>query len=402
MTAQYRWIIVAAGAFIGCVAIGAIFSLPVFVQPMAQATGWSRTGISAAMTINFVMMGFASFGWGMVMDRFGPRIVVLSGSMVLGLGLVLASRASSVVEFQVLYGGLVGIGGGAIFAPLMATVTGWFDTHRSLAVSLVSAGMGVAPMTVAPIAAQLVSRYDWRASQLMIGIAVLVLLLPAALLIRRSPALEGVVAAQRAGGAPISVRATLGSPQFIVLALTYFMCCATHSGPLFHTVSYAIACGLPIGVAVSIYSVEGLAGLFGRVAFGLLGDRFGAKRVLLGGLLVQAFAAGAYFFAREPMGFYAVAVVFGFAYAGVMPLYSVLARENFPLPIMGTVVGAAAMASSLGMAVGPLGGGLIYDAFADYSLLYIGAFGMGLGAVAILVWFRPAEGGAGALAGAGD
>ena len=402
MTAQYRWIIVAAGAFIGCVAIGAIFSLPVFVQPMAQATGWSRTGISAAMTINFVMMGFASFGWGMVMDRFGPRIVVLSGSMVLGLGLVLASRASSVVEFQVLYGGLVGIGGGAIFAPLMATVTGWFDTHRSLAVSLVSAGMGVAPMTVAPIAAQLVSRYDWRASQLMIGIAVLVLLLPAALLIRRSPALEGVVAAQRAGGAPISVRATLGSPQFIVLALTYFMCCATHSGPLFHTVSYAIACGLPIGVAVSIYSVEGLAGLFGRVAFGLLGARFGAKRVLLGGLLVQAFAAGAYFFAREPMGFYAVAVVFGFAYAGVMPLYSVLARENFPLPIMGTVVGAAAMASSLGMAVGPLGGGLIYDAFADYSLLYIGAFGMGLGAVAILVWFRPAEGGAGALAGAGD
>jgi MFS family permease len=86
MNTSYRWIIVAAGAFMGCVAIGSIFSLPVFLQPMAQATGWSRTAISAAMTINFLAMGLTSFGWGMLMDRFGPRIVVLCGSFILGLG----------------------------------------------------------------------------------------------------------------------------------------------------------------------------------------------------------------------------------------------------------------------------------------------------------------------------
>jgi MFS family permease len=84
-----------------------------------------------------------------------------------------------------------------------------------------------------------------------------------------------------------------------LLALTYFACCAAHSGPLFHTVSYAISCGLPVIAAVSIYSVEGLAGLGGRVVFGLLGDRFGAKPVLITGLLVQALAAGGYSFARE-------------------------------------------------------------------------------------------------------
>ena len=124
MNSSYRWVIVAAGAFMGCVAIGSIFSLPVFLQPMSLATGWSRTGISSAMTINFVAMGIASFGWGMAMDRFGPRIVLLSGATLLGLGLVLASRASSVLEFQILFGCLVGAGGGAIFPPLMATVTG--------------------------------------------------------------------------------------------------------------------------------------------------------------------------------------------------------------------------------------------------------------------------------------
>ncbi len=107
-------------------------------------------------------------------------------------------------------------------------------------------------------------------------------------------------------------------------------------------------CGLSATAAVSIYSVEGLAGLVGRVAFGMLGDRFGAKRVLIAGLLTQALAAGAYSLAREPSEFYLVASVFGFAYAGVMPLYAVLARDTFPQSIMGTVIGAATMASSLG------------------------------------------------------
>jgi MFS family permease len=391
MKSHYRWVIVAAGAFMGCVAIGSIFSLPVFLQPMSAATGWSRTAISLAMTLDFVAMGVASFCWGMMMDRFGPRIVLLAGSSILGLGLVLASRSSTVEEFQLLYGVLVGVGGGAIFAPLMATVTGWFDRHRSLAVSLVSAGMGVAPMTVAPIAAELVSKYDWRFAQLLIGVAVWALLLPAAFLVRRAPDLLGGHAMRHAAEPQMSVRAALTSPQFAVLALTYFLCCATHSGPLFHTVSYAVACGLSVTTAVSIYSVEGLSGLAGRIAFGLLGDRFGAKRTFVSGLLLQAAAVVCYYFAREQAEFYSVAVVFGFAYAGIMPLYAVLVRENFPLPIIGTVVGAASMASSLGMALGPLAGGVIFDAYGTYGRLYIGSSLIGLGAAIIMLLFRPAR-----------
>jgi predicted MFS family arabinose efflux permease len=252
--------------------------------------------------------------------------------------------------------------------------------------------MGIAPMTVAPLAAKLVSIYDWRTSQLLIAILAWAVLLPAALLVRRPPAVVSQVAG---GGASVddpgvTAMAALRSPQFMVLALTYFFCCATHSGPIFHTVSYAISCGLPAMVAVSIYSVEGLAGLGGRLLFGVLGDRFGAKPVLVAGLLLQAVGAAAYFFVREVGAFYAVAAVFGLAYAGVMPLYAVIARENFPMHVMGTVFGAATMASSLGMALGPLAGGWIFDTFASYGWLYLGSFGMGLGAVAIMLTFRPA------------
>ena len=388
MSVPYRWVIVAAGGLMGCVAIGSMFSLPVFLSPIAQATGWSRTGLSSAMTINFLALAVTGFGWGVLVDRFGPRLVVLSGGVLLGLGIALASRSQSLLEFQLVYGLLVGAGAGAIFAPLMATVTGWFDTQRSLAVSLVSAGMGIAPMTVAPLAARLVSIYDWRTSQLLIAILAWAVLLPAALLVRRAPAAAagGNASADDPG---LTAAAALRSPQFIVLALTYFFCCATHSGPIFHTVSYAISCGLPAMVAVSIYSVEGLAGLGGRLLFGVLGDRFGAQPVLVAGLLVQALGAGAYFFVREIGGFYAVAALFGLAYAGVMPLYAVIARENFPMHVMGTVFGAATMASGLGMALGPLAGGWIFDTYAGYGWLYIGSFGMGLGAVAIMLTFRP-------------
>lgn len=390
---QYRWVIVAAGGLLSCVAIGGMFSLPVFLQPVSQATGWSVAGISTAMTIGFLAMALGSMLWGNLSDRFGPRIVVLSGTVILTAGLALASQATSLLMFQILFGLLVGGGTAAIFAPMMAAVTGWFDTHRSLAVSLVSAGMGVAPMTMSPLAGWLVTTYDWRTSMLLIAILAAVLMLPAALLVRRPPALENPAPQDAQSGGTGEGGITLGqvlrSPAFLILLATNFFCCATHAGPIFHTVSYAVTCGIPLLLAVSIYSVEGLAGLAGRIGFGLMGDRFGAKRVLVLGLLVQAFAALGFLVARDLGTFYAVAALFGFIYAGVMPLYAVIARENFPLQMMGTIIGGIAMAGSLGMSTGPLVGGLIFDIFDSYRWLYIGAWAMGLGAVLIALTFRP-------------
>jgi MFS family permease len=253
--------------------------------------------------------------------------------------------------------------------------------------------MGMAPMTMSPLAAWLVTDYDWRTTMLILAAIAAAIMIPAALLVRRPPALQSANAGPSAGmeAAPeMSVRQAVRTPQFIILLLTNFFCCATHSGPIFHTVSYAITCGIPVMAAVSIYSVEGLAGMGGRVVFGLLGDRFGAKRVLVLGLLAQAFGALAYVFAAGLGSFYAVAALFGFIYAGVMPLYAVLARENFPLRMMGTVIGGTAMAGSLGMATGPIAGGMIYDAMASYTWLYVGSWGIGLGAFLIALTFRPA------------
>lgn len=383
-----NWPLVAAGALMTCVAIGVVFSLAVFLDPMAADTGWSRAGISGAMTIAFVSMGLAGFGWGALSDRIGPRRVVLCGVLLLGVATVLASRASSLFEFQLAFGVLTGIAAGSFFAPLFAAAAASFDRHRSLAVSLVSAGMGVAPMTIAPLAGWLVTLYGWRTTQLVIGIAVWVVLLPAVWFIRTAAAQTGGPSEPAIGAEPdLSAGQALRSRAFIVLAAAFFACCAAHSGPIFHTVSYAIGCGLPMVSAVTIYSMEGAAGLGGRLLFGVLADRLGAKRVLVAGLVIQAFAAASYLLVRQLDGFYLVAIVFGLAYGGVMPLYATLAREAFGPRILGTVLGAASMVSSLGMALGPLAGGWLYDRYGSYAWLYLGSLAVGLAAAAIAVMF---------------
>lgn len=399
MRIYYGWVIVAAGALITCVAMGAMFALPVYLAPIAEETGWSRGGISMAMTVGFVVMGVAGFGWGALTDRIGARPVVMIAAFGLGAGLGIASRTDNLIVFQIAYGGLVGAAGGAFFAPVMATTVSWFDKHRSLAVSLVSVGVGVAPMVVTPFASLLIEIYGWRSAMLMIAGAATLIIVPAGLLIRRVP--QAVAEAGLGDGADVAPQqpaprralAALRTPQFIVLAGTFFLCCAAHSGPIFHTVSYAMLCGVPALAAASIYSVEGVAGLFGRILFGVAADRLGVKKVLVSGLALQAIGIYTYIYVTQLTDFYMLAVVLGMAYGGVMPLYAVLARDYFGPHVMGTVLGAATMASSIGMAFGPVGGGWLYDTYGSYHWLYIASAGVGIAAAAMALTFPPAKSG---------
>lgn len=398
MRLSYGWAVVGAGMVLSCLSMGSMFALAVYMPPMAADTGWSKTGISGAMTIDFLCMGLAAFFWGALSDRFGTRAVVLAGSILQGIGTVLASQASSLLEFQVYFGGVVGIAVGAFYAPLMATASGWFENNRSLAVALISAGMGAAPLIVAPTVRHLITVYDWRTAMLIVGIALWVLMIPAALLIRRPPVTLALTPAG-GGAAPsdgytMSAGRALRTPQFFAIALTHFFCCAAHSGPIFHMVSYAMVCGIGAMTAVTVYSVAGLSGLAGRLLLGVTADRVGVKPTLVAGLLVQAAAAGTYLFVGALGEFYALSVVFGIAYGGVMPLYAVLVRNYFGPHIMGTMFGGVSALASLGMALGPVAGGWVFDSFQSYNWLYVGSFGVGLGAVAIMLTFRPTRGAA--------
>ena len=391
MTIFYGWVVVAVGIAVTCVGFGSMMSLSVFLQPMAEAMGWSRTGIATAALLNFLSMSAGAFVWGMLSDRFGTRIVVLSGGLLLGGGLVAASRASTLGAFHVLFGVIVGLAAGSLYAPITATTTRWFTRNRTLAVALVSAGLSFGSALMAPLSRFLINTYDWRTAMLLIGDLVWLVIIPAAFLVRNPPprALAGHAAGSSGDGSRLTVGQALRTPQFAAIALTHFACCAAHSGPIFHMVANAIDHGVAAMAAATVLSAAGVASFGGKIVCGLVADRVGAKRTLVAGLALQAVAISFYLVAAQLGSFYAVAVVFGFAYGGVMPLYAVVVREYFGERIMGSVFGAVSTVATLGMALGPVAGGWLYDAFGGYGWLFVASFGIGLGAVAIALTFRP-------------
>jgi MFS family permease len=387
----YGWTIVGVGIVVTCIGVGAMLSLSIFLQPMSESMGWSRTGISTVALINWLCMGAGAFLWGALSDRLGTRRVLLLGGALLGLGLVTASRATTLGQFQLFFGVLVGLASGSFYTPLTATTTRWFTEHRSLAVALVSAGIGLGSSTVGPLARYLITAYDWHVAMFVIGNVAWLVIIPAALLVREPPGASSAAGGgsmKGADGLDLTVGQALRTPQFAAIAITYFACCAAHSGPIFHMVTHAIDRGVPAMAAVTVLSVAGLASLGGKIVCGLVADRVGAKRTLVVGLAIQAVSVTLYIFTRDLASFYALSVMFGFAYGGVMPLYAILVREYFGARIMGTTFGAVALVSTLGMALGPLAGGWLFDTFGSYFWLFIGSFGIGVGAVAIAATFR--------------
>jgi MFS family permease len=387
----YGWVIVGVGIVVTCVGFGAMLTLSIFLQPMAEAMGWSRTGIATAALLNFLCMGLGAFMWGALSDRYGTRAVILCGGALLGLGMVLASQAATLLQFQLLYGAIVGVATGSFYAPLISTTTRWFTQNRSLAVALVSAGLSVGSTVMAPLSRWLITSYDWRTAMWVIGDLVWLVILPAAFLVRNPPASTAAAgrAATGAAGPDLTIGQVVRTPQFAAIALTHFACCAAHSGPIFHMVTHAIDRGVPAMAAATVLSAAGLASLTGKIGCGIFADRVGAKRTLVAGLALQAVAISLYVFTGGLASFYALALMFGFAYGGVMPLYAIVVREYFGERIMGSAFGAVSLAATLGMALGPWLGGWVYDALGSYAWMFIGSSAIGLGAVAIALTFRP-------------
>ena len=390
MKVFYGWVIVAVGIVVTCIGFGAMLTLSIFLQPMAEEMGWSRTGIAAAALLNFLCMGLGAFMWGALSDRYGTRAVILCGGGLLGLGMVLASQAATLLQFQLLYGVIVGVATGSFYAPLISTTTKWFTTNRSLAVALVSAGLSVGSTVMAPLSRWLISSYDWRTAMWVIGDLVWLVILPAAFFIRNPPAAAAAgPAATAAAGRDLTIGQVVRTPQFAAIALTHFACCAAHSGPIFHMVTHAIDRGVPAMAAATVLSAAGLASLSGKIGCGIFADRIGAKRTLVAGLALQAVAISLYLFSGSLGSFYMLALVFGFAYGGVMPLYAILVREYFGERVMGSAFGAVSLAATLGMALGPWLGGWLFDAVGSYAWMFVGSAAIGLGAVAIAFTFRP-------------
>ena len=403
----YGWVVLAAAFVIITMSIGTLFTLGVFLTPIEDSMGWSRSGIGAIGFFNWIVMGAGGVLSGFVSDRVGTRRVVLAGAGLLGLGLTLSSHVQQVWHFYVTFGLLVGAGVSAFYVPLTVLAIKWFEGRRGMAAAVVSAGNGLGILALAPLSRWLINEFDWRVAFTVLGTLAWVVVMPCALLLRQpvTASSSSTAGAQKwpphspSGGPPSSgpPHSPGGGPPsapwatwaFWAIALTHFCCCAAHSGPLFHLVSHAMDQGVARMTAAGMLGASGLTSICGRIGAGIVADRVGAKRTLLAALTLQAVLIFLYLFASGAGALYAVSLVFGVAYGGAMPLYALVTRDCFGERVLGTAYGAVFFISCIGMGLGSYAGGAIYDLLGSYDWLFLGSFAIGAMAVVLGVTLRP-------------
>jgi sugar phosphate permease len=392
----YGWIIVAVAIIIIALGVGLMLSLGIFMQPLEMAFGWGRGQIAGASLFGWVAFGVASFFFGALSDRLGTRLVVMLGGLMFGAGMLALSRMQVLWHLYALYGLLIGGGIGAFLVPLTSTVTRWFTRRRALMVAVTNCGIGLGGTLFAPLTRYLVMAHGWRTAFALYGLLVWVVILPLTLLLRNRPQDIGL---QPLGGVPVdapqtppiaeaTLRDILQTPAFWIIALVHLLCCAAHSGPIFHMVSAAIDAGVGKLAAATILSSASLASIAGRIGTGILADRFGSKTILVTWLFMQALAVVLYLFVGNYGSFTLVGVYFGISYGGVMPLYAVVTRDLFGDRAMGASYGGIFFLSCIGMGLGAWGGGQLFDHTGTYGMMYVLSFLYGSAGAILALWLR--------------
>jgi MFS family permease len=395
----YGWVIVATACIIVGIGMGLMFSVGVFMEPLETTFGWGRGQIAQGILYSWVMFGAFSLMFGALSDRFGLQRLVLIGGLMFGAGMLALSRMQTLWQLYVFHGLLVGGGIGAFLVPLTSTVMRWFIRHRGLVVALVNSGAGLGSMVFARLTRSLLMVMDWRTTLLVYGLLVWAVILPLAWLVRHDPhdiGLEpygGVEPAARPAAGVISVGYTfeqvVATPAFWLIAIVHTLCCAAHSGPLFHMVSNIIDHGVDKLAAATVFALAGLASIPGRIGTGILAERFGSKTILVFWLSAQATAIGLYLAVESLMSFTLLAIFFGISYGSVMPLYALVTREFFGARALGSSYGAIFFLSCIGMGMGAWVGGRFFDSFGTYQLMYLLSFAAsGIGAV-LVAMLRP-------------
>lgn len=373
--------IVAASFVIQGVVIGAMFAYGVFFRELEAEFGWSRTMISGASSLSFVIMGMLAIAAGKLNDQIGPRILITASALCFGVGYAAMSRLEAPWELFLFYGLLAGIGYSTHDVVTLSTITRWFVRRRGAMTGVVKVGTGVGQLLVPVIAAALIAAFGWRNAAFIIGMASMVILVAVAQLMRRDPrsqgqhpdgvAVEGVSAPAGAEETGMSVAEAAGTRQFWILCaaqLTIFFCLLT---VMIHIVPHATDLGVAPAVAATILSTIGGASIAGRLTIGMLADRLGGRRSLAVCFLILLSSFGLLQFAESTWMLFLFALVYGFAHGGFFTVMSPTLAEFFGTGSHGVIFGVVLFCGTIGGAAGPLLAGTLFDTTGSYETVFL-------------------------------
>lgn len=370
--------------FSGC----GFYAFSLFVTSLQADLGWRRSEIMVAWTIFFLIMGVASPFVGRVVDRYGVRKVVSIGAFIGGLGFVLLSLMSELWCFYVGYA-VISLGMAAMgTVPASAVVSKWFQRRRGLAIGIMSTGIGVGGLVLAPlVGACLIPSFGWRMAYLVLALLMWVLIPLALLVIKEKPAdlglyPDGAASPEAADEARATLSVSPGLTLKIALATSAFWLMATsfllngfcQGGISQSQVPYLQDVGFPVVTAVIALGVVGLGSAIGKFFFGWLCDLIPAKYACAIGLVLQMSGLIILMNVRPALPvavLFLYAISYGLGIGNWLPTMSVLISTNFGLASYGAIFGGIIFAQYLGTSAGPLMAALIYDTMNTYHWAFI-------------------------------
>jgi MFS family permease len=341
--------------------------------PAVQAEfGVGRSVASLPYTVTMISFGFGSIFMGRLSDRFGIFVPAVGGALGLALGYAAASQATSLWQFILAQGVLVGVAGSVAFAPIIADTSLWFTRHRGMAVSIIASGSYLAGTVWPPVVQHFIDRHGWRPTYLGIAVFCLVTMLPLALVLRRrSPLTETTSATSLVTSR--SPRPLGMSPAALqtVLVIAGLSCCVAMSMPQVHIVAYCGDLGHGAARGAQMLSLMLGFGIVSRLASGWICDRIGGRRTLLLGSGLQALALALFLPFNGLVSLYILSALFGLVQGGIVPAYAVIIREFFPPEEAGVRVATVLMATVFGMALGGWMSGVIFDLTGSYQTAFV-------------------------------
>lgn len=390
----YGYILVAIAVGIQIVGWGIYNSFGVFFNPLLAEFGWSRATVSGAASLSQMMVGLGAIVFGNLNDRFGPRLLVVGGGILAGLGYFLLSTINSVWQLYLFYGVIAGIGLSGIDIILLSTTARWFVKRRGMMSGIVKMGTGIGILVMPIWLNWLIFNFQWRTAYIVIGGVVAACLVLGAQFLVRDPSQkkqfpDGQKPVKRLDKSPELPNMSLGEAvrtrRFLTLCLAYFTVFFCTCVMVVHIVPYAIDLGHTAASSALVLSVIGGASIAGRFILGTIGDKTGSKRALLLCFMIFILVFIWLQFSQQLWQLFLFAAFYGFAHGGFYALISPVVAEFFGLRSHGVIFGSIVFVSSIGGALGPLVAGFIFDLSSSYYFAFLLLLGLAvIGFVSIL------------------
>jgi MFS family permease len=368
----YAWIRLFAALVLSAVGGVGMWSVIVALPAVQAEFGVARSAASLPYTVTMISFGVAGIAMGRLSDRFGVLVPVAGGGVLLALGYAAASQATSLWQFILAQGLLVGVASSATFAPLIADTSLWFTRHRGMAVSIIACGSYLAGTIWPPVIQHFIERDGWRPTSLGIGVFCAVTMLPLVLVLRRrSPLIETAPATAHVisrSPRPLGMSPAALQTMLVIAGLS---CCVAMSMPQVHIVAYSGDLGHGVAHGAQMLSLMLAGGVVSRLASGVICDRIGGRRTLLLGSSLQALALVLFLCFDGLVSLYVLSALFGLFQGGIVPAYAVIIREFFPPEEAGVRVGTVLMATVFGMALGGWMSGVIFDLTGSYQTAFL-------------------------------